>query len=171
MLKEFLLKQTVEAFSGRADMSIMGALAGITQQEASWRADEEMPTAEQIVRHVAWAKNRYCCQGFGVDMVIEDSSVNESGDGGGLPWEFPCGAAWGCEQMPGIEGAVGLLERAQEVLLGCLEACTEVTLGRAIATHHGRVSAANFFSVMVMHDLYHAGTIRTRRSIWRGTRR
>jgi hypothetical protein len=169
-VKELLLKQTLDAFSGQRDMSIKAALAGITQEEASWRADESMPTAEQIVRHVAWAKNWYCFQGFSVPMVIEDAGVNENGDGGGLPWEFPCGAAWGQAIEPGIEGAVGLLDRAHAVLVKCLEGCSEEGLGMPIPTRHGKVSAANFFTVMIIHDAYHAGTIRARRSVWSAAR-
>jgi hypothetical protein len=166
-LKDLLLRQTVDAFSRRKDMSLMGALEGITDEEANWRADPKMPTAEQIVRHVAWAKSWYCFEGFGKPMVIADPSVDANGDHADLPWEFPCGAAWGRGIAPGIRGAIELLEKAQGVLLECLQSCTEESLSHPIPTRHGESSAANFFWIMAMHDTYHAGQIRTRRSTLR----
>jgi uncharacterized damage-inducible protein DinB len=163
-VKELLIKQTSEAFNGRPDMSIMASLKEITQEEAAWRPSETVPTIEQIVRHVAWAKSRYCFEGFGKAMVIADPAVNDSGDHADLPGEFPCGAAWGNAAAAEIGGAIGLLQKAQRGLVECLESCTEEMLERPIQTHHGR-SAAHFFWIMLMHDLYHAGQIRTRRTI------
>src|SRR5580658_10371186 len=100
--KQLLIKQTAEAFRGRPDMPLMASLDGITQEEASWRPDERAPTIEQIVRHVAWAKSRFCQQGFGTLMVLIDKSVNDDGDSIALPWEFPCGAAFGSAVAGGI---------------------------------------------------------------------
>ena len=111
-IKDILLKQTAEAFSGRPDMPLMAALAGITPEEASWCPDPSTPSVEQIVRHIAWAKSRFCEKGFGRPMILNDESVNDDGDSADLPQEFPCGAAWGCRVAPGIQGAVGLLEHA-----------------------------------------------------------
>jgi uncharacterized damage-inducible protein DinB len=161
--KDLLIKQTAEAFSGRPDMPMMAALAGITQQEASWRPDSSTPSIEQLVRHIAWAKSRFCQQGFGKPMILKDESVNDDGDSADLPQEFPCGAAWGGRAAPGIQGAVGLLERAHRVLTECLESCSEDSLDKPIPTRHGK-SAMNFFWIMIMHDIYHAGQIRTRRT-------
>lgn len=164
--KQLLLTQTSEAFSGRPDMPIMASLEGITQQEASWRPDASVPTIEQIVRHVAWAKSRYCQQGFGREMVLIDPQVDDNGDAPGLPQEFPCGAAWGWELEPGIDGAIHVLHRTHRVLTECLESCSEEDLEKPIPTRHGKKSAANFFWIMLMHDLYHAGQIRTRRTMY-----
>src|SRR5204862_7963523 len=158
------------AFSGRADMSLLAALKDITPQEASWRTDDSTPTAEQLVRHVAWAKTKYCHDGFGVPMALEDPSVDENGDTPGIPWEFPCGAGFGAASAPGIEKAVGLLEQAHRVVVQCLETCTEEALERAITGRHGK-SAAHLFWILLMHDSYHAGQIRTRRRWCRGARR
>ncbi len=167
--KQLLLKQTAEAFRGRPDMPLMASLEGVTEEEASWRPDESTPTIEQIVRHIAWAKSRFCRQGFGTPMVLIDPSVNDDGDCAELPYEFPCGAAWGCGSAKGIDGAIKLLEQAHRVLMECLESCTEESLEKPIPTNHGK-SAANFFWVMLMHDIYHAGQIRTRRTIYRAGR-
>jgi hypothetical protein len=165
LAKSLLLKQTAEAFSGRQDMPVLAALADITQEEASWQPDADTPSVEQIVRHLAWAKSRFCAQGFGCPMVLTDPSVNDDGDHGDLPDEFPCGAAWGFQQSPGIAGAIELLQSAQGVLTKCLESCTDEALEQPIPTRHGK-TAANFFWIMLMHDLYHAGQIRTRRTLF-----
>jgi uncharacterized damage-inducible protein DinB len=167
--KQLLIKQTAEAFSGRTDMPLMASLEGITQEEASWRPDENTPTIEQIVRHVAWAKSHYCRQAFATPMALADESVNDDGDSPGLPLEFPCGAGWGASLAGGIDQAVQLLKEAHRNLTECLESYPQDLLENPIPTHQGK-SAAHFFWIMIMHDLYHAGQIRTRRTIYRTMR-
>jgi hypothetical protein len=164
--KQLLLQQTAGAFRGRPDMPLMAALNGITQAEARWRPDESTPSIEQLVRHIAWAKARFCQQGFGREMPIVDESTNDDGDSPGLPMEFPCGSGWGLAIAPGIDGAKQLLEQSQRTITECLESCSDDALEQSIPTHHGK-TAANFFWVMLMHDLYHAGQIRTRRTMYR----
>src|SRR3954454_24676828 len=104
--QQLLLHQTADAFRGRKDMSLMAALGEITQADASWRPNDTTPTIGQIVRHVAWAETRFCHEGFGTAMSIEDPCVNDSGDTDDLPWEFPCGAAFGRSVAPGIAAAI-----------------------------------------------------------------
>ena len=162
--KQLLLQQTSEAFSGRPDMPLMAALDGITQEEASWIPDDATPSIEQLVRHIAWSKSRYCQEGFGVPMIVNDPGVNDDGDCAQLPWVFPCGAAWGGNCEPGIGGALRLLEQSHRALTTCLENCSDEALEQPIPNRHGK-SAANFFWIMLMHDLYHAGQIRTRRTL------
>jgi uncharacterized damage-inducible protein DinB len=169
--KELLLKQTAEAFRGRPDMPIMTALEGVTQDEASWQPNANTPSIEQIVRHIAWAKSRFCQQGFATPMPLDDPNVNEDGDSPGLPQDFPCGAMWGSSAEPGIAGAIKLLEASQRVMIHCLESCSEQALENPIPNHHGKKSALNFFWTMLMHDLYHAGQIRTRRTMYGATRK
>jgi hypothetical protein len=163
--KQLLLRQTAEAFSGRPDMPLMAALEGITEQEASWQPSAATPSIEQLVRHIAWAKSRYCQEGFDRPMVVDDPSVNGDGDSAALPWEFPCGAAWGLTHAPGIAGAINLLQQSHQVLTACLENCSDEALAQPIPNRHGK-SAAHFFWIMLMHDLYHAGQIRTRRTMY-----
>lgn len=165
--KQLLLQQTNEAFRGRADMPLLAALADITPEEAYWQPNPATPSIEHLVRHIAWAKSYYCRQGFGREMAVEDPSVNDNGDCADLPLEFPCGAGWGRVALPGIAGAIELLERAQRILTECLENCSDEKLEQPIPTRHGK-SAAHFFWIMLMHDLYHAGQIRTRRTMFAG---
>ena len=168
--KQLLLKQTSEAFSGRPDMPLLASLSGVTQQEASWTPDSATPSIEQLVRHIAWAKSRYCQQGFGCTMIVNDATVNDDGDSAELPWEFPCGAAWGRDPYPGIAGAIELLQQSHRALTTCLGNCADESLEQPIPNHHGK-SAAHFFWIMVMHDVYHAGQIRTRRTLYASARR
>ena len=165
--KQMLLTQLTSAFSGRRDMPIMAALAGVTDAEASWAPASTAPSIDQIVRHVAWSKNRFCQQAFGVDMVLDDPWVNDDGGADGVPWEFPCGCSWGVELRPGVRGATGLLGEAQAVMVRCLEELPEDRLGEPLAVRHGD-SAFTFFWTMIMHDLFHAGQIRTRRTAFGG---
>jgi hypothetical protein len=162
--KQLLLHQTALAFSGRPDMSLMAALKDITQAEGDYRPSPTTPTTEQLVRHVAWTKSHDCHEAFGQPMVIDDPSIDyNSGDHPELPWEFPCGAAWGITQSPGIAGAVALLTEAHRTLTDCLESCPDEMLDQPLPTRHGK-SAAHFFTIMLIHDLYHAGQIRSRRT-------
>lgn len=98
-------------------------------------------------------------------MVFSDASVNDAGDSPDLPLDFPCGAAWGLRLAPGIAEAIKLLEASQRVFIDCLESCDETSLEESIPAPHGK-SAANFFWTMLMHDIYHAGQIRTRRTLY-----
>ncbi|MGA3067917.1 MAG: DinB family protein [Tepidisphaeraceae bacterium] len=164
--KQLLISQTAGAFSGRPDMSLKASLEKITQDEASWRPSDDVPTIDQLVRHIAWSKSSFCRRGFGTAMPLSDPDINDDGDTPGLPAEFPCGAGWAACLAPGIHRAIELLDQAQAVLTQCLESCDEEALDRPIPTHHGK-SAANFFWIMLMHDIYHAGQIRTRRTVFR----
>ena len=98
-------------------------------------------------------------------MALSDPSVNDNGDHAELPNDFPCGAGWGLHHAPGIAGAIELLKNSQRLLTRCLESCSDEALEQPIPTHHGK-TAAHFFWIMVMHDLYHAGQISTRRTLF-----
>lgn len=141
--KHLLVKETCEAFGGNDEMSVKAALWQITQEEASWRPEAGMRTAEQIVRHLAWCKAWYCEQGFGRPMLQID------------------------EQAHDIAEAMQLLDAAHQTLSECLQGCTEEQLAKPIPTQFHGESAAHFFWVMLMHDLWHGGQIKTRRRLYR----
>jgi hypothetical protein len=82
----------------------------------------------------------YCAQGFGV------RDIQVSG--------------------PGISAALDYLDRAQEQLEGCLNGLSAEALLKPIPTRFHGDSAAHFFQVMAMHDVWHGGQIRTRRTIF-----
>jgi len=164
--KQLLCKQTAEAFRGRPDMPLMAALEGITPEEATWQPDAMTPSIEHLVRHVGYCKSFYCRDGFAVPMVLDDPTVNDNGDSPDISEDYPCGSGWGRTAAPGIAGALDLLERSQRLLTDCLERCADEKLDQPIPNRHGK-SAEHFFWIMIMHDLYHAGQIRTRRTMYR----
>ena len=115
--KDLLITQTAAAFRGRADMPLMASLERITREEAWWRIDEATPTIEQIVRHIAWAKSRYCQQAFGTPMVLDDDSVDGEGDCATLPTNFPAAAHGGNRAYhPASPERSQLLEQSHQVL-------------------------------------------------------
>lgn len=161
--KAVLTAELAAAFEGRPDMPLMAVLDGVTDAEARWCPSPDAPSIDQIVRHIAWSKSRFCQQAFGVDMVLNDPRVSPEGDTEGVPRDFPCGCAYGVMLRPGIAGAVGLLREAHRVMTRCLDELPEQALAHPLPVHHGS-SALNFFWTMVMHDVFHAGQIRTRRT-------
>lgn len=165
--KDLLLVQLAQSFEGRKDMPLLATLDGITQEEASWQPTPMSPSVEQLARHIAWSAAVYCREAFGVPMPVDDPAVSPEGDTEGIPWEFPCGSGYGLKSHPGIGGAVELLKRAHGVMLECLRQLPEGALDEPLSTRHGK-SAAHFFWIMTMHNLYHAGQIRTRRTLRAG---
>ena len=131
--KELLTKQTKEAFEG--EMSLMGALVDLSQEEASWRLNDTTWTIDEIIYHVASCKIEYCKQGFG-EIDFEYSKT--VGD---------------------VQASLDLLIKAQEHLTECLSNCTLEDLDRPISTKFHGQSAANFFWIMIMHDISHGAQI------------
>jgi len=179
-VKQLLVTQLAQAFEGRPDMPLMASLAGVSEAEAAWRpgwdvtgseasrsqvSPEPTPSIDEIVRHIAWAKSRFCQQAFGTPMIIDDRAVTPDGDSEGVPFEMPCGCLWGLTTHPGIDGAVTLLREAHAVMTRCLTDLEETKLDQPLPVRHGS-SAWNFFWTMLMHDVYHAGQIRTRRTMY-----
>jgi uncharacterized damage-inducible protein DinB len=143
-VKDLLTKQTAEAFGTSDEMSLKSSLWQITQEEASWSPGPKRPSAEQIVRHVAACKSGYCHQGFGTPQLDISS-----------------------EAAPNVQKSIELLEAAQQTLVQCLAGCSEEDLSRPIPVRFHGQSAAHFFWIMLMHDIWHGGQIRTRRSAHR----
>jgi len=144
-LKEFLLQQSRWAHQEDPEFSLLTALEDLTPAELVWRADPELWTIGEILYHVATAKIEYCRQGFG-------------------QWQGDYARC--VDELPAL---LELLARAQFHLIECLASCTEETLGYPIRTHYHGSSAAEFFGVMIAHDLAHAAQIRAlrRRYGWR----
>jgi len=131
--KELLIKQTKEAFQG--EMSLMGAVADLTQQEASWRLNDMTWTIEEIIYHVASCKIEYCKQGFGKWNSDYPKPVGE------------------------VEAMLDLLAKAQDHLTHCLSSCSMEDLDRPINVRHHGQSTAHFFWIMIMRDISHASQI------------
>lgn len=163
--RDILLYHLAQSFEGRKDMTLMGVLEGVTEQEAAWRPGPLAPSIGELLRHVAWSASVYCRDAFGVPMVAEDPGVTPEGDTEGIPWEFPCGSGFGRQSHPGLAGAIDLARRAQSLLVECLSGLGDEQLDQPINNRHGK-TAAHFFWIMTMHNVYHAGQIRTRRTAY-----
>ena len=134
--RALLRKELIDAFSGDDEMSLQASLQGLGQEEASWRLNDKTWTIDEIVFHVASGEIEYCRQGFGVTEGYERTV----GD---------------------IAASLALLDRAQAVMLACLDGCTEADLDQPVATRFHGESAAHFIWIMVMHRVSHAAQIRT----------
>ena len=134
--KELLIKQTKEAFEG--EMSLMGELGDLSQEEASWRLNDTTWTIEEIVYHVASCKIEYCKQGFGQSISYD-------------------------KPLDDVAALLALLDQAHALMVRCLEACSEEALDQPIPTRWHGESAAHFFWIMIMHRISHAAQIRTLR--------
>ena len=105
-------------------------------EEASWRLNDRTWTVDEIVYHIASCEIEYCRQGFDAAEAYERTV----GD---------------------VAQSIALLDRAQVVMLSCLEECSEADLDQPVPTRFHGESAAHFFWIMVMHRVSHAAQIRT----------
>jgi hypothetical protein len=135
-VKELLLKQLYDAFSGDDEMSLQASLGGLTQEEAAWRLNDKTWTVEEILYHVAACEIEYCRQGFGKSIA----------------YNKPIGD---------VERMIALLDRAHAHMVACLQAYPEDDLDKPIPTEWHGESAVHFFWIMVMHRVSHAAQIRT----------
>jgi hypothetical protein len=135
-VKQLLIKQLQDAFSGDDEMSLQASLGNLTQEETSWRMNDTTWTIEEILYHIAGCEIEYCRQGFGK----------------GLEYGKPIGE---------IERMLNLLDQAHARLVGCLETLPEADLDKPIPTEWHGESAAHFFWIMIMHRVSHAAQIRT----------
>lgn len=140
MAKAQLLKMVREAYSEQNEMSLKASLAGITPQEATFVPAAGIKTIQELVLHIADYKVLYCSQGFGTH------DIQVSG--------------------PGIDCAIEYLDKAQRLLESCLESLPQEALNKPIKTRFHGESAAHFFRTMAIHDIWHGGQIRTRRTLF-----
>jgi uncharacterized damage-inducible protein DinB len=134
-VKQLLLKQLHDAFSGDDEMSLQASLSDLSQEEASWRMNDTTWTIEEILYHVAACEIAYCRQGFGK----------------GLEHGKPIGD---------VKQTLELLDKAHAHLVSCLEALSEEDLDKPIPTEWHGESTAHFFWIMIMHRVSHAAQIR-----------
>ncbi len=144
--KALLIAQTRRAFDGDPEMSLKCSLAELQAEELTRRDNAELWTIGEILYHVASVKIEYCKQGFG-------------------RWDESHG-----RPVADLAALLDLLDRAQAHLLECLADCDEEDLARPLATQYHGESAAQFFSVMIAHDIAHGAQIRALRRAF-GTRR
>ena len=139
--KELLLHQTRLAFCEDDEMSLRASLQGVTEEMADWKSKDGLPTTiAEIVWHVAWAKLWYCQQAFGLDTSLDKPST--------------------------YEGKAARLDEAHAHLMKCLEGCTEAHLTQPAKTRFHSESIAHLFSILIIHDISHAASIRARKRLY-----
>lgn len=135
--KALLIKQTREAFADNDEMSVKAGTKGLTQETASWKPNERTRTIEEILHHLAWCKVWYCKQAFGDCDLPDNLSVGDLG--ATLDW----------------------LEVAQRHLEECLNSRSLEELAQPVPTKFHGSSAAHLFWILLMHDVWHTGQIKT----------
>jgi uncharacterized damage-inducible protein DinB len=134
--KQLLLKQLHDVYSGDDEMSLQASLADLTPEEANWRLNDKTWTIAEILYHIAACEIEYCRQGFGREIAYEKT-------------------------LDDVPQLLALLEQAHELLVGCLQACSEEALDQPIPTQWHGESAAHFFWIMILHRASHAAQMRT----------
>jgi hypothetical protein len=135
-VKELLLTQLRDAYSGDDEMSLLASLGDLSPEEAAWRLNDKTWTVAEIVYHVASCEIDYCMQGFGQGIEYGRS-------------------------LDDVPGLLALLDQAHELLTRCLQGCPHEALDEPIPTRFHGESAAHFFWIMIMHRVSHAAQIRT----------
>jgi len=134
--KEVLDHQIRLAFCEDDEMSVMAAIEGHGDEIMDKRISDDTWSVGEILYHAAFAKIKYCKEGWG---------------------------KWSNEIEPpldDLEAMKALLIKANDHLLECLRTLDEDDLDKPLSlSYHGK-SAYHFFSVMVIHDTAHAAQIR-----------
>jgi uncharacterized damage-inducible protein DinB len=136
-MKEMLKKQLIDAFDRDDEMSLMCSVDNLSQDEWEWKLYPSSWTIKETLYHIAECKIGYCKSGFN---LWKDE----------LP-EFP----------NSIAAMDALSVTAHKHLLQCLEQCSESDLVAPLPIHSHGESAANFFYVMAVHDIWHGSQIQT----------
>jgi uncharacterized damage-inducible protein DinB len=137
-VKQLLLKQLHDCYSGDDEMSLLASLTDLTPEEAAWRMNDTTWTIAGILYHLYSCEIEYCKQGFGQSV----------------PYDKPL------DDLPAL---LALLDQAHALMVRCLDQCSEQALDQPIPTQWHGESAAHFFWIMVMHRISHAAQIRTLR--------
>jgi uncharacterized damage-inducible protein DinB len=135
-MKDLLHKQIIDAFDKDEEMSLMSSVDNLTQEESEWKLNDTTWTIEEILYHVASCKISYCKEGFS-------------------KWKGPDEKPFG-----NIKAMIDMNHKAHKHLLECLNSCTEEELLKPIPTRYHGETAANFFWIMIMHDINHGAEIK-----------
>ena len=137
--RELLLHQTHLAFDRDDEMSLKASLAGVSAEMAECKAEGLGSSIAEIVWHVAWCKLWYCQDAFGIEADLAE---------------------------PADYGAIlRRLDEAQAALIQCLETCTQDALTQPVATQFHNESGAHLFTILAIHDVSHATSIRARKRL------
>ncbi|MCH8275108.1 MAG: DinB family protein [Armatimonadetes bacterium] len=150
---ELLLALQKRAFEKSHWHSLIGALKDLNERLFCWKPETHAGfewmegSIRDIVFHVTGDKLVQASQAFG------DGSVT---------WESMTDLI----RKTGVESMVEDLRAAHDRLIEALERQTEESLDQKVRTWGGkRMTAQEFFLMLIEHDLYHAGQIRYIRNI------
>jgi len=144
---EQLLYLLDEAFEGNEEHSLLGNLRTVTPDDWLWVPPGGARSISQIVRHAGGAKYMYENHAFG---------------DGSLTWSDPLleGPEEEDKAVPAVERLIEWLRKGQRRLRDSIAALDDDELARPRKTHWGELAETRWIiSVMIEHDLYHAGEI------------
>jgi uncharacterized damage-inducible protein DinB len=154
---EQLVYMLDQAFDGNDEHSLLGNLRNVSVEDWTWKASPEGRSIRRIVEHAGVAKHLYANHLFGdasmtyAGLVAASPLVRE-------PLGLPAMVAWLRDGHRALRE--GMLTLSDADLLG---------QGR---THWGEVAETRWIlSVIIEHDVYHAGEINHLRAIRQGNDR
>lgn len=148
---ETLLYLMDNAFEHSRAHSLLNNLATVT--EADYAREHEGRSIREMVRHLAAAKHVYNIQAFG------DSSLF-----------MPNFQARIYESAAGLAEDTEWLREGHEALRASVAALDDADLLTQRPVHMGgTLETRNIISIMIEHDLYHAGEINHLRALMQGT--
>lgn len=141
-----------EAFQGKDWHSLLTNLKAVTFDDWHWVAPGGRRSICTIVEHVGACKFIYQNQAFG---------------DGNLAWDDP--HVLGTGRLDTISSAVEYLREGHEHLRQCIAALADEELYQLRPHHSGKLRETRWIiSVMIQHDLYHAGEINYIRALHQG---
>ena len=134
--KQLLLKQTRDAYRDCGEMSLHAAIKDLTNDQAAWRMNPTTATIVEILIHTAKCKIIYCKEAFNKWPRDYEKPADDN-----------------------LQNAIEQLDEIQAHLESCLEEISLGDLEKPLPIQCHGETAAHFFSVMIRHDLVHAGQI------------
>ena len=141
-----------EAFAGEDWHSLLGNLRAVAPEEWNWTPPGGERTIRDIVQHVASCKLMYENHAFG-DAALD--------------WDDPLVAGAGI--LTDADAALAWLRDSHAVLRASIAGLDDAELARPRRTNWGELKETRWIiSIMIQHDLYHAGEINHLRSLYGG---
>jgi hypothetical protein len=144
-----------EAFEGNEEVALLGNLATVHDEDWLWTPPGGTRSIREIVAHAANAKVVYENQAFGDATLF---------------WQR--GMAEAQKMTASLSGAVFWLREGHRRLRESIASLNDQDLTVQRKVHYGGTKPTRFIiSVVIEHDLYHAGEINHLRALKQGTDR
>lgn len=155
LIIEQLLYLLDEAFEGNEEVSLLGNLATVNDDDWLWTPSGGSRSIRDIVAHAGNAKYVYQNQAFGDTTLF-----------------WPRGMAEGHKMSASLSSALIWLREGHRRLHDSIAALDDNDLLLQRKVHYGGTAETRFIiSVAIEHDLYHAGEINHLRDLKQGTDR